>query len=216
MATTARDRLLEAATAVLVEEGYAGTSARVVAARADVAPGLIYYHFGDLDQLLADAARHVSQHSAEVWQAALADCDTLGELVERAHELHETERVQGNLVLLAQLLAGARGNETLTAAVRDNFTLLSGVVEDAIRRVLADTPLELALDAQRLARTVSAGFIGLELLDDALPDGTDLFDQLRVLATLADEVLQAGWITSAWLRRRLRTIRPSGPADPAP
>lgn len=215
----ARQRLLEAATAAMVEDGHAGASARTVAARAEVAPGLIYYHFGDLDTLLADASRTVSARSAEVWTEALADCTTLTELVDTAHRLHQTERVQGNLVMLAQLLAGARGNETLTRAVQDNFTLLAAVVEDAVHRVLDGTPLEEALDARRLARTVSAGFIGLELLDDTIPDGTDLFDQLRVLAGIADEVLSAGWITTTWLRRRLRTAqdgRTTVHDDPAP
>lgn len=211
----ARERLLAAAAAALVEHGHGGASARVVAAEAEVAPGLIYYHFGDLDQLFAAASRHVSTTSAEVWSRSLADCHTLTEIVDTARTLHETERVQGNLVMLAQLLAGARGNETLTAAVNDNFTLLAGVVEDAIRRVLVDTPLDEVLDPARLARTISAGFVGLELFDDTVPDGTDLFDQLRVLATLADEVLSAGWITSAWLRRRLKPLRPSGPVGPA-
>lgn len=200
----------------LVEHGHGGASARVVAAEADVAAGLIYYHYGDLDSLFAEASRHASATSAEVWAAALADCTTLTEIVDTARRLHETERVQGNLVMLAQLLAGARGNETLTTAVNENFTMLAAVVEDAIRGVLADTPLDEALDPARLARTVSAGFVGLELFDDTIPDGTDLFEQLRVLAVLADEVLSAGWITTAWLRRRLRTVRPSGPGDPAP
>lgn len=211
----ARQRLLTAAATTLVEHGHGGASARVVAAEAEVAPGLIYYHFGDLDSLFAEASRSVSTRSAEVWSAALADCTTLTEIVDTARSLHETERVQGNLVMLAQLLAGARGNETLTTAVNDNFTMLAKVVEDAIRRVLVDTPLEEALDPARLARTVSAGFVGLELFDDTVPDGTDLFDQLRVLAVLADEVLSAGWITSAWLRRRLRPLRPSGPGEGA-
>ncbi len=211
----ARQRLLTAAATTLVEHGHGGASARVVAAEAEVAPGLIYYHFGDLDSLFAEASRSVSTRSAEVWSAALADCTTLTEIVDTARSLHETERVQGNLVMLAQLLAGARGNETLTTAVNDNFTMLAKVVEDAIRRVLVDTPLEEALDPARLARTVSAGFVGLELFDDTVPDGTDLFDQLRVLAVLADEVLSAGWITSAWLRRRLRPLRPSGPSEGA-
>ncbi len=211
----ARQRLLTAAATTLVERGHGGASARVVAAEAEVAPGLIYYHFGDLDSLFAEASRSVSTRSAEVWSAALADCTTLTEIVDTARSLHETERVQGNLVMLAQLLAGARGNETLTTAVNDNFTMLAKVVEDAIRRVLVDTPLEEALAPARLARTVSAGFVGLELFDDTVPDGTDLFDQLRVLAVLADEILSAGWITSAWLRRRLRPLRPSGPGEGA-
>jgi AcrR family transcriptional regulator len=199
----ARTNLLEAARQALVEDGIGGASARTIAKRAGVAPGLIYYHFGDLDQLLAATSRVFSAERAEVWQSELSSCHTLTEVVQTASRLHVTERETGSLIMLAQLLAGGRGNETLTAAVYDNFEMLAGIVEGTISGILTGTPLETMLDAHGLSRTISAGFIGLELLDNTVPDGTDLFEHLRTLAQLADEVLGAGFITSTWLRRRL-------------
>lgn len=202
----ARAALLLAAREALVEDGYNGASARTVATRAGVAPGLIYYHFEDLETLLADSARALSADRARVWSGALRDCTSLAQIVAVARELHVEEREIGSLVVLGQLLAGGRASETVTAAVRENFELLSGVVEQALERVLADTVLADSLDARRLARTVSAGFIGLELLDDALHDGHDLFGELSLLASLADEVLTAGPLTAGVVRRRLRSL----------
>lgn len=199
----ARAALLTAAKAALVEDGHATTSARTIAKRAGVAPGLIYYHFDDLDTLLAETARHFSRERAVVWEAELADCTTLSQVISTAHRLHGTERELGSLVMLGQLLAGGRSNPVIRQAVADNFEHFAGIVEATIERILAGSALEEALDAHGLARTVSAGFLGLELLDDTIPDGTDLFDQLEVLATLADEVLEAGWMTRTWLRRKL-------------
>lgn len=199
----ARAALLDAARQVLMEDGYAGASARTIAKRAGVAPGLIYYHFENLDTLLAETSRVFSAERAVVWERELSRATTLTEVVRTANRLHEEERQIGSLIVLAQLLSGSRSNETIRAAVRDNFEHLAGIVEATIARIIVDTPLAEMLDAHGLSRTVSAGFVGLELLDDSIPDGSDMFGQLEVLATLADEVLGAGWITSAWLRRRL-------------
>ena len=203
-AERARAALLRAAREVVVEHGHAAASARAVAARAEVAPGLIYYHFDDLETLLAESARALSLERAAVWAEALAPCATLTEIVEVARAVHVEEREQGSLVLLGQLLAGSRESVPIQRAVRENFDVMSGVVADALARVLADTVLADTLEPRRLARTVSAGFIGLELFDDALHDGDDLFAELSLLAGLADEVLTAGPLTAAVVRRRLR------------
>lgn len=200
----ARARLVDAAIAALVEDGFGGASARVVAGRAGVAPGLIYHHYGDLWTLHAEAARQLSAERAEVWAARLDGCSSLAEVVAAAEKLHDAERQLGSLVVLAQLLAGGRGHAVITEALRENFALLAGVVRDALARVLDGTALGEVLDPHRLARTISAGFVGLELWDGVLDDTPDLFDELRLLAALADDVVEAGTLTQAVVRHRLR------------
>src|SRR3954452_4617403 len=62
MATTAdrgravRQRLLQAATVLIAERGWAAVSTRVLAERAGVAPGVVHYHFSSLQALLVEAA----------------------------------------------------------------------------------------------------------------------------------------------------------------
>src|SRR5687767_3390435 len=46
--------ITEATVAALAEQGFSATSARAVAERAGVAPGGVFYHFGSMDELLAD------------------------------------------------------------------------------------------------------------------------------------------------------------------
>jgi len=50
-----RDQIIDAALKVIADEGVVGTSARKVAARADVPLGSITYHFEGMDELLREA-----------------------------------------------------------------------------------------------------------------------------------------------------------------
>jgi AcrR family transcriptional regulator len=55
-----RNALLEATIDCLVEQGYAGTTTRAVAARAGVSPGALQHHFASKQELVADAIGHLN------------------------------------------------------------------------------------------------------------------------------------------------------------
>lgn len=55
MTVSTRNRLLAAAQAVIAEDGWAAATTRRVAERADLAPGLVHYHAGTIEQLRRDA-----------------------------------------------------------------------------------------------------------------------------------------------------------------
>ncbi len=198
-----RAALLAAARMSLIEDGHAGTTLHTVAQRAGLDAGRVADHFGDLESLLAELSRVYAQERAVVWRGRLAGCTTLGEVVHTARQLRTTEGALGSPVVLGQSLAGGQHSDRIAAAVTANFELHAGIVESTIDRILSGSPLEGVLDASGLARTLAAGFIGLELVDSVVTDGTDLFEQLEVLARLVDEVLAAGVVTGAWLRHRL-------------
>ncbi len=203
MADDTRDRLVQAAVAVLAEAGIAGLSARAVGARAGANPALIYYHFDDLDGLLVESSRTVTAARADAYAARLATVEDLRGLASAARELHAEEQANGNLAMLTQLFAGARTRPALAPVLSENFELLAAQVSGALDRILVDTPLAGLVDTRQLARTVSAGFIGVELLDTVTGDDVGLFDTLDTLADLVDVVLSAGTIPSALIRRRL-------------
>lgn len=206
-----RDRLLEAVPAVLAREGIAGTSARVLAAEAGANQALIFYHYGSVDGLLAEAARAISAARAQVYAARLADVDSFAGLAAEARRLHHEEQAAGNLAVLTQLLAGSRTRPELAPALRDNFELLAGPVETTLRRLLADSPLDGLLDPGDLARGIAAGFLGLQLLDGTVTDvEAGPFAALDTLAAIVDLALQAGTIQTSLIRRKIDTI------DPAP
>ena len=205
-----RDRLLEAVPVVLAREGIAGTSARVLAAEAGVNQALIFYHYGSVDGLLAEAARTISKSRAEVYTARLADVESFAGLAAEARRLHHEEKAAGNLAVLTQLLAGSRTHPALAPALRDNFELLAGPVETTLRRLLAGSPLDGLLDPGDLARGIAAGFLGLQLLDGTVTDvDAGPFAALDTLAAIVDLTLQAGTIQTSLIRRKINTIDPT-------
>src|SRR4051812_25534850 len=58
-----RERIADAAIAVVAERGIEGVTHRAVAAAADVPLGSTTYHFATLDDLLAEALRTAAEHN---------------------------------------------------------------------------------------------------------------------------------------------------------
>jgi AcrR family transcriptional regulator len=207
MADDTRTKLVEAARATLAEDGMAAASARTIGARARVNPALIYYHFDSLTSLLAEVSRRLTAERAATYREQLAPVDTLTDLAAVARRLHHEEHASGNLAVLAQLLAGSRTHPELATILSDNFDLLASEVTSTLERILSGTALDGLLDTHQVARAVSAGFIGIELLDSV--SGTDdpaLFDTLDSITALVDLILNAGTIPTNLIRRRLSTL----------
>ncbi|WP_026253058.1 TetR/AcrR family transcriptional regulator [Streptomyces sp. PsTaAH-124] len=82
-----RERVLDAALDVLVEDGAAGITHRKVAARADVPLGSVTYHFASLTELCAQAfARYVELRTAE-YEALFTEVSSREELIDVLVEL---------------------------------------------------------------------------------------------------------------------------------
>jgi AcrR family transcriptional regulator len=180
-----RDKLLDAAARALAEDGVAGVSARTLAARAEVNQALVFYHFGSVSGLLDAAVRRSVDLAVASYRDRFADVSSLGELLMVGRVLHETEKRSGNVQQMAQVLAGAMRDDTLAAAGRYAMDRWCAEVESVLRRVLRPTPLHGLVDPDGLARTVAAGFIGLELYDEVDPDGAAAsFDALEAMGAL--------------------------------
>ena len=168
---TTRDRLLDAAATALAEDGVAGVSARTVAARAEVNQALVFYHFGSVTGLMDTAVRRSVDLAVASYRDRLADVTTLAELLALGRDLHEAEKRAGNVLQMAQVMAGALRDETLAGAGRYAVDRWSTEVEVVLGRVLPATPLAGLVEPGALARAVAAAFIGLELYDGVDPDG---------------------------------------------
>lgn len=168
---TTRDRLLDAAATALAEDGVAGVSARTVAARAEVNQAPVFYHFGSVAGLLDAAVRRSVDLAVASYRDRLADVTTLAELLLLGRDLHEAEKRAGNVLQMAQVMAGALRDETLAGAGRYAVDRWSTEVEVVLGRVLPATPLAGLVEPGALARAIAAAFIGLELYDGVDPDG---------------------------------------------
>ena len=66
-----RARFIDAAEAILCEEGYTAVSARQVAARAGLKTQLLYYYFRTMDDVLLAVVRRVNERRLARFEAAL-------------------------------------------------------------------------------------------------------------------------------------------------
>lgn len=78
--------LLDAARALLLEEGYAAVTSRKVAARAGLKPQLVHYYFATMDDLFLALVRHGAELNLERQAKALASPDPLRALWEFASD----------------------------------------------------------------------------------------------------------------------------------
>jgi AcrR family transcriptional regulator len=76
--------LLDAARALLLEEGYAAVTSRKVAARAGLKPQLVHYYFATMDDLFIALVRHGAELNLERQAKALASAEPLRALWEFA------------------------------------------------------------------------------------------------------------------------------------
>jgi AcrR family transcriptional regulator len=171
-ATTSRDksaltrrRLLDAAEALVADEGYAAPSHRSIARRAGVHVALVNYHYGSKEMLLeAVVARRADQLIA-AWKRALARRSTTtrrprGRAARVLGAVRDAERARGRRV--AQL--PVRGGVAVAGAGRRR------VVVAPVRRHRARVPrCARPRAAGRRARRDRARFrYARELLDDVL------------------------------------------------
>src|SRR5437867_9426276 len=100
-----RERIMEAALATLREEGFAGTTARAIAARGGFNQALIFYHFRSVPNLLLEAFKRQSNEQVARYRAAAAEVGSLSDLVEIARALHAEDLRSGSITAVTQLMA---------------------------------------------------------------------------------------------------------------
>jgi len=189
-----RARILEAALDTVRELGIAGVSARSIARTGDFNQALIFYHFGSVEGLLVAASEAESRRRAELYADRLRTVDSFPELVKVARALHEEETHAGSIVVLSQMLAGTVTSPDLRAGIKAGFEPWMDLVEQAVTRVLASTPLAGVVPARDLAFAVSSMFLGAQLLIGVEEDDTrekELFTSLELMANMADMIVRS-------------------------
>lgn len=96
---SSKTALLEAATRLLLKEGYGAVSARRVAGEAGVALGLVHYYFGQMENLLLEVFRRRAEWMLELEVTALAGDQPLWALWDVTREYADTPLNQEFLAL---------------------------------------------------------------------------------------------------------------------
>ncbi|MFD9739231.1 TetR/AcrR family transcriptional regulator [Umezawaea sp. NPDC059074] len=200
-----RDRLIDSAIETLRTHGIAGTSARTIAATGGVNQALIFYHFGGMEALLAEACRRTTERRVALYRDRFATVRSLRELLAAGREIHAAEKASGNVAVLAQLLAAGQTDAALGKVTADALALWVVEIEAVLTRLLRGSPLADVVDAGGLSRAVSAAFVGMELYEGVDAEGggaaLDALDQLGALVEVVEEL---GPLARRAVRGRIR------------
>ena len=152
-----RQRLIDGTIETIRRHGLAGTSARSIATTAGLNQALVFYHFGSVHDLLKAACLAAIRDRLPLLEERLSRVHSLPDLLVAGRELHAERQV------LAQLMAGAKGNPQLAETTAAALQLWITPIQATLDRLLA-APNNSGQDNSGLAEALCAGFIGLELL----------------------------------------------------
>jgi AcrR family transcriptional regulator len=157
-----RDRIIDAARAVLIEHGHGGTSTRAVADRAGVRLSLVHYHFGGKQPLLIEV---LARENAQLLARQRELYATPGPLAEKwriACDLLDEDVRSGYVRVVWELWAAGLADDELAAGWRSAMAgwreLLASVFAGWADRV----DVELPLSPRALASLVANLFQGIE------------------------------------------------------
>ena len=185
-----RTALIEATVAVLADEGFSATSARAVATRAGVAPGGVFYHFGSMDELLAEVFTTCLDRRIARLRSAL-DVPAAGVPTAFTEAVrHEFAHPESRALL--ELVVGAITSPLLGERVRDGLDRSFRFTREMLEHVLAGSPLAAAFPLDLMAQIAASAFFGLAVMDlvgaQVDIDGmTALANTLIALTTTGDD-----------------------------
>jgi len=198
--TAARERILRAAVLALATHGYAGTTARSIAALGGFAPGVIYYHFTDLDEVFVATAAYTSEQREARYRAGITGVTKAVELVGRMRELYAEDAGSGHIEAVQELVAAARPGSALAAAMAEQTRRWEALAEEVLRVLLRGKPLARLVNIPTAARAAVAYYLGMQTLTHIDGDSTRpqaAFAQAARLAAAFDKLPR--------LRRRTAT-----------
>ncbi len=181
-----RAALIEAATALLLDKGYEGTTLALLAKRVRMTKGAIYHHFADKEALLRAVIEHVRRRwkrevGAHIPQAGGA-LERLGALFEHQAHLIDADPSLCLLVTGLTLQSRSLGRE-LTATVEgmtaDLARLVRGILADGQRAGAVRTDV----DAEALAQWVVTILKAVSCSRAGDPSG-DFLARMRTTRTL--------------------------------
>ena len=164
MSTDTREKILQAAFAVLSRQGYENTSIKEIAEEAGVAQGLIHYYFKSKQQLvlavLAEVCREMefgTEQGAAGAQAAYQKFKTMLKGKQATHALY------------IQLIAMGLHDRELGGGVLDFVRQDRAHIEQIARQVLAEREQD-PTPAKAIAAVIEAAVLGIMVQNLIDPD----------------------------------------------
>lgn len=127
-----RERLLDAATQLAVEQGFEACGLREIAARAEVSAGMIAYYFGDRSGLFDAVFQRAFDRIAKQVRELMADAGLSGR-----DRLAELVRVQVSTIAADPWLP--------RLLMREVLSLGDSPLSEVLERVIADGPIQMMI-----------------------------------------------------------------------
>ena len=190
MSEETRQHIVEACFETLREEGFTGTTARSIARRGGFNSALIFYYFGTLDALLLAVLDHSSGLRMQRYSAAVAQAHTPEELAQVAADIYGEDLERGYITVFSELVGASLARPELGEEIVRRSEPWIDLVESAVRKALAGSPLAALAPPRDLARLVITLYLGINLFSRMDPDGSGM-ESLFGLAAQAAPLLSA-------------------------
>lgn len=184
-----RAALVEAAIEALRDSGFAGASAREIAARAGCSQALVFYHFGSVNDLLLAALDEVSARRMTAYRGLLEQASSVTALADSARAIFVEDLDAGYVRVLIEMITGAQTVPGLGDQVAERLRPWRDLAEDAVRRALGRSAVARLLPPAEAGHALVAGFLGLELLaslDGDRAAAIAVFDRFQSVAKMLD------------------------------
>jgi AcrR family transcriptional regulator len=157
-----RVRILDAARACLLADGYASLSTRRVAEAADVPLSQIHYYFGAKQELILAMLAAENERLLARQSSMYAGDEPLWQQWDRACDFLETDLESGYVRILQEMIAAGWSDPTVAASVREQlmgwFRLLTDVARREERRAGSLGPFT----PEEVAALMGLPFMGAE------------------------------------------------------
>ena len=192
-----RSRIVEAAVETLKREGYAGTSARAIAATGGFNQALIFYHFGSVRDLLIAALDRTSDERMAAYRSAAAEATDLVELTGVAGRIFREDLASGHVKVMVELIAGASTDPELAPAIVARVEPWIAFAREEAERIGGTSPLGSMAPPEDVAYAIVALFLGLEMLSHLEGDPARAERLFRLADGVATMVTSLGLVPPA-------------------
>jgi AcrR family transcriptional regulator len=158
-----RDRIIDAAKEVLIEEGHANASTRAVAERAGVRLSLVHYHFGGKQGLLVQVLERENAQLLERQRELYSAPGPLAEKWRIACDLLDDDVGSGYVRLLWELWSAGLADPELAAGWRAATAGWRDLLADVFATWAEQLDIELPLSPRALACFTANLFQGIEV-----------------------------------------------------
>src|SRR5204862_4252901 len=189
---SARELIVRAAAESLLENGYAGTSVRAIASRANVAIGNLQYYFPSKSELLVEAWRYLTARSVDELRTSLNQLtDPLVVLEMGVESIWATLRRLGDIQLAAfDLLVQAPRTERLRAYLPELFTRYREVIQEQLDRLEDGGIIRLTVPREVLVPLVLNTVLGFGLYYVVTRDDESCLRAMSAFRQLAGSLLE--------------------------